>query len=99
MGADIPLAAVRGQIASAIDIIVHLGRLRDRSRRVLEITEILDYKENSIGLNPLYSFIEEGEVDSRVKGKLTKINGLVKTGKLYHAGIKPEIMCDLKPSV
>ncbi|HKL80107.1 MAG TPA: CpaF family protein [Mobilitalea sp.] len=90
MGADIPLAAVRGQIASAIDIIVHLGRLRDRSRRVIEITEILDYKENTIGLNPLYSFVEEGEVDGRVKGKLTRTNGLVKTGKLHHAGIKPE---------
>ncbi|HKL98412.1 MAG TPA: CpaF family protein [Mobilitalea sp.] len=95
MGADIPLAAVRGQIASAIDIIVHLGRLRDRSRRVLEITEILDYKENTIGINPLYSFAEEGEVDGRVKGKLTRINGLVKIEKLYHAGIKPEAISDV----
>ena len=51
MAADIPLAAVRGQIASAIDILVHLGRLRDRSRRVLEITEVLGYADGEIRLN------------------------------------------------
>ena len=56
MAADIPLAAVRGQIASAIDILVHLGRLRDRSRRVLEITEVLGYADGEIRLNPLYRF-------------------------------------------
>jgi pilus assembly protein CpaF len=77
LGADIPLPAVRRQIASAIDIIVHLGRLRDRTRRVLEITEVLDCKDNEIGLNPLYTFLEEGEENGKVKGKLRKVNELI----------------------
>lgn len=59
MGADIPLAAVRSQIASAIDILVHLGRLRDRSRKVLEIVEIGDYVDGEIQINPLFRFVEE----------------------------------------
>nr|WP_185259633.1 CpaF family protein [Anaerocolumna chitinilytica] len=61
MGADIPLPAVRRQVASAIDIMIHLGRLRDKSRKVLEITEILGLKEGEIQLNKLYSFEESGE--------------------------------------
>lgn len=75
MGADIPLAAVRSQIASAIDILVHLGRLRDRSRKVLEIVEVGDYMDGEIRLNPLFRFEEElygmeegGEAD-RAEGK------------------------------
>lgn len=63
MAADIPLPAVRGQIASAIDILVHLGRLRDRSRRVLEITEVTGYADGEIKLNPLYRFEEREETD------------------------------------
>ncbi len=59
MGADLPLAAVRSQIASAIDILVHLGRLRDRSRKVLEIVEIGDYIDGEIRLNPLFRFMED----------------------------------------
>lgn len=61
MAADLPLAAVRSQIASAIDILVHLGRLRDRSRKVLEIVEVGAYENGEIQLNPLYRFIEDGE--------------------------------------
>lgn len=89
LGADIPLLAVRKQIASAIDIIVHLGRLRDKSRRVLEIMEILDCKEGEIRMNQLYSFYEEGEEEGKVKGKLTKVNGLVHKDKLFRAGLMP----------
>lgn len=88
LGADIPLLAVRRQIASAINIIVHLGRLRDRSRRVLEITEVLDCKEGEIELNPLYIFEEEGEDGGRVKGKLNKMNELIHKDKLKRAGIQ-----------
>lgn len=88
LGAEIPLLAVRKQIASAIDIIVHLGRLRDRSRRVLEITEVLDCKEGEIHLSQLYSFIETGEVNGRVKGSLVKANELKSKDKLYRAGLK-----------
>jgi len=87
MGADIPLLAVRKQIASAIDIIVHLGRLRDRSRRVLEITEVLGYVDGEIPLNPLYTFIESGEKEGRVTGCLQKRNNLVHTEKLKNAGL------------
>jgi pilus assembly protein CpaF len=88
LGADIPLLAVQKQIASAIDIIVHLGRLRDRSRRVLEITEVLECKDNEIQLNTLFSFEETGENTGRVKGNLTKVNELHSKAKLIRAGIK-----------
>ncbi len=89
LGAEIPLPAIRRQIASAIDIIVHLGRLRDRSRRLLEITEILDCREGEIQLNPLYVFEETGEENGRVKGELAVKNTLKGTGKLKRAGLDP----------
>lgn len=60
MGVDMPVSSIKGQIASAIDIIVFLGRMRDHSRRVLEITEIADFTDNEIILNPLYIFKESG---------------------------------------
>lgn len=87
LGAELPLLAVRKQIASAIDIIVHLGRLRDRSRRVLEITEVLDCKDGEIQLNPIYVFEEFGEEDQHVKGSLIKVNELKSTQKLKRAGL------------
>lgn len=95
MAADIPLTAVRGQIASAIDVLVHLGRLRDRSRRVLEITEVTGYEEGEIRLNPLYRFEERGDADEtrrpgsakqRVHGSLTAVGTLQKQEKLRAAG-------------
>ncbi len=61
MGMEIPLTAIRQQIASGVDIIVHLGRLRDRSRKVLEITEVLGFEDDRIVLKPLYQFEETGE--------------------------------------
>ena len=87
LGADIPLLAVRRQIASAIDIIVHLGRLRDKSRRVLEITEVLDMSDNEIRLSPLFTFIERGERNGRIVGELEKVNELKVTEKLRRAGL------------
>ncbi|RHT24103.1 CpaF family protein [Clostridium sp. AM33-3] len=95
MAADIPLTAVRGQIASAIDILVHLGRLRDRSRRVLEITEVTGYAEGEIQLNPLYRFEERGDEDEDrspggakqgVRGSLTAVGTLARQEKLHAAG-------------
>jgi pilus assembly protein CpaF len=88
LGAEIPLLAVRKQIASAIDIIVHLGRLRDRSRHLLEITEVLDCKENEILLSTLYQFVELGEVNGVVKGTLQKKNELFHIEKLMRAGLE-----------
>ncbi len=89
MGADIPLMAVRKQIASAIDIIVHLGRLRDKSRKVLEISEILDCVDGEIEVNKLYVFKESGEEENgKVIGKLLKTNSeLINLAKLSKAGI------------
>ncbi|MCR4604911.1 MAG: CpaF family protein [Eubacterium sp.] len=88
MGLDIPLAAIRQQIASGIDILVHLGRLRDKSRRVLEVAEIGDVVDGKIELIPLYSFVERGEKDGHVIGKLEKTkNNLRSTDKLRRAGI------------
>lgn len=89
-GADIPLRAVRKQIASAIDIIVHLGRLRDRSRRVMEITEILPCEQKELRLNPLFVFTEEGEEEGRIKGRLIRQNELIFKDKLLRAGIKTD---------
>lgn len=90
MGAELPLLAIRKQIASALDIIVHLGRLRDKSRRVLSIVEVLDCKEGEIQMNPLFAFEETGEEDGKILGELKRENDLVKKDKLYRAGIKCE---------
>jgi len=92
MGMDMPVTAIRAQIASAIDIIVHLGRLRDKTRRVLEIVEVLEYKDGTIGMNVLYRFIEYGEDENKkIIGELVKCgDGLVNTYKLRGAGIKEE---------
>ena len=87
MGMDIPLAAVRVQIASAVDIIIHLGRMRDKSRKVIEISEVLRVKMGEIELNKLYEFAETGEVGKRLKGSLRKINDLINTDKLINAGL------------
>ena len=88
MGLDIPLAAIRQQIASGIDILIHLGRLRDKSRKVLEITEIGDVIDGKIELNPLFSFEEEDEKNGKVIGKLKRTNNKLKsTDKLQRAGI------------
>ena len=87
MGMDIPLAAVKKQIASAVDIIIHLGRLRDKSRRVLEVCEILEVEMGEIQVNTLFEFVETGEEEGRVKGYLRKVNDLVNTKKLVGAGL------------
>lgn len=95
MGADIPLPAVRSQIASAIDILIHLGRLRDKSRRVLQIVEVGDYVDGEIRLNPLFCFREEdgdgktgktGKGDKAVRGGLRKVGTLLAVEKLRNAG-------------
>lgn len=100
MAADIPLAAVRSQIASAIDILVHLGRLRDKSRKVLEIVEVGRCVDGEIQMNPLYRFVEERGEDEKcdnqnrvgspgtgkVCGRLQKVGELKAVEKLRAAG-------------
>jgi pilus assembly protein CpaF len=88
MGMDMPLTAIRQQIASGIDIIVHLGRLRDKSRKVLEITEIAGYENGAIRLNTLYRFEEEGEDEyEKIVGTLKEQNTLIHKDKLKAAGL------------
>ncbi len=88
MAMDLPLAAIRGQIAGGIDIIVHLGRLRDKSRKVLEIVEVLGYEDNEIKTAVLYAFQEEGEDEQgRIRGRLSAKERLRSVTKLRAAGI------------
>lgn len=86
MGADLPLSAVRSQIASAVDILVHLGRLRDGSRKVLEIVEVGDFADGEIPLYPLYQFREEPGEGKAVCGQLQKTGELRSIHKLRNAG-------------
>ncbi len=87
MGMELPPAAVKRQIAAGVDIIVHLGRLRDKSRRVLEIAEITGYEGEEILLRPLYRFREEGEENGVLLGRLQYMNPLMRTHKLAAAGL------------
>ena len=88
MGMDLPLSAIRQQIASGVDVIVHLGRLRDKSRRVLEVTEVIGCEDNEYRLNPLFLFEEEGEDgEGRVMGRLQKKGVLLRGHKLKAAGL------------
>lgn len=90
MGAEeMPLKAIRQQVALGIDIIVQLGRLRDKSRRVLEISEIDSFTDGEIMLNSLYHFEESGvDDDGRILGQLVKTGTLRHTQKLCAAGLK-----------
>ncbi len=84
---DIPVSALRRQMASGIDFIIHLGRLRDGSRRMLEIREIIGYEDNEICSRTIYRFEETGEVKGRVQGGLVRIDEMVHKDKLKRAGI------------
>lgn len=89
MGMEIPLTAIKQQIASGVDIIIHLGRLRDKSRKVLEITEVLGFENGRIALKPLYQFMETGEdAEGRVLGSLEKKGELSYVEKLQSAGLR-----------
>lgn len=91
--AGLPLEAIRQQIASAVDIIIHLSRLRDKSRKTMEICEVLGYENGQIVLNPLYVFEEdEKSTLEKVSGSLKRTeNKMQNVFKLHLAGIKKEI--------
>ena len=86
MAQELPLEVIRRQILS-INIIVHLGRLRDRSRRVLEVWELTGIENGEVQMHLLYMFCEEGEEDGKVLGTLQKVDELWGTEKLRAAGI------------
>lgn len=86
-GADLPVEVVRQQISSAIDLFVHLSRLRDRSRRVVEISEVLGMKNGQVELRQLFRFEEEGEKEGKIVGKLRRRpEPMTHTDKLQDAG-------------
>lgn len=91
--AGLPLEAIRQQIASAVDIIIHLSRLRDKSRKTMEITEVAGYENGKIILNPLYQFEEdENSTLSKVSGSLKRTdNDMINTFKLRLFGYKENI--------
>lgn len=91
--AGLPLEAIRQQIASAVDIIIHLSRLRDKSRKTMEITEVVGYENGRIVLNPLYVFEEdENSTMEKVSGSLKRTGNPMKNDfKLKLSGIKTEI--------
>lgn len=88
MGMELPLMAIRSQIAAGVDILVHLGRLRDRSRRMLSIVEVAGMEQGEIILNPLYEFVEMGERNGKITGSWLKKGELIHRGKLYNAGME-----------
>ena len=88
MGIDLPLQAIQRQIASALDVIIHLGRLRDKSRRVLQIEEVLGYSDGRIITGTLYEFREEGMKNEKIEGGLVKVSEIKNTEKLMAAGYK-----------
>ena len=88
MGMELPLQAIKQQIVSGIDVIVHLGRLRDKSRRVLEIAEVIGCESGEIRLNPLYVFEEAGQdQEGNIIGRLSKKGVLLREAKLKTAGL------------
>ena len=91
--ASLPLEAIRQQIASAVDIIIHLSRLRDKSRKTMEITEVVGYEDGRIVLNPLYVFEEdENSTLTKVSGRLKRTEYAMKNDhKLRLAGFQETI--------
>ena len=94
MGMNLPLPAIQRQIASGIDIIVHLGRLRDKSRKLLEVSEVLGYENGKICLQSLYKYEEEGEKAGKITGNWRKIHEITNDQKLKMAGYDQEGTCD-----
>ncbi|MCR5144612.1 MAG: CpaF family protein [Lachnospiraceae bacterium] len=86
MAGELPIVSIRSQIASGIDIIIHLGRMRDKSRKLIEITEVIGMKGSEIELRSLYRF-EESSDDGRVRGAWIKENELMHQEKLKRAGL------------
>lgn len=87
MGYDMPVAAIRQQLCAALDVVIHLGRLRDNSRRVLEVCEVMRVEKEEIVLSPIYEFKEMGEEKGNVLGELVKVGELNNVDKLLRNGL------------
>lgn len=88
MGMDLPLSAIQRQIASGLDILIHLGRLRDKSRKVLSVEEIVGCENGTVERNVLYHFQETGVKCGKIEGKWVKENEMKNREKLLAAGYK-----------
>ena len=89
MAADLPLAAIRSQIVSALELMVHLGRMRDKSRKVLEIAEVIGCENGEVRLEPLFTFREKQARDRQwVEGSLEKVGELRNREKLRAGGFE-----------
>ena len=98
MNMEIPLLAVRRQIASAVDIVIHVSRLRDKSRKVIQICEVKGMEQGEIKLNTLFEFRECGTRNGKVQGMLHKVHDLMHLEKLQSAGLMSvfeEAVCGL----
>ncbi len=99
-GAELPVGVIRKQISSAVEIMIHLMRLRDNTRKVVAISEVLDVVDGDVELNPLYEFVEEGETENgKIIGKLVSTGNQMRNkskaqlagitvGKVEEAGMK-----------
>lgn len=87
MGMELPLAAIRSQIASGLDILVHLGRMRDKSRKVLAITEVIGMQDGEIVLKDMYRYVEKSPDVEMACGKLQQMGTLFNQEKCKRAGI------------
>ncbi|MDO4942921.1 MAG: CpaF family protein [Lachnospiraceae bacterium] len=87
MGVNLPVHAIRGQIASAFDLMIHISRLRDRSRRIVEISEIVGIENGEILLRVIYEFEETGEQQGRIEGRFVRKNQLLSIKKIKERGL------------
>lgn len=87
MGMELPVSAIRGQLASGLDLIVHLSRMRDRSRKVLEVAEVVGMEDGRIKLSTLYRFKETGEKHGKIGGVWEKEAEITNKVKFQMAGI------------
>ena len=92
MGMDLPLSAVRGQISSGIDVMIHLARMRDRTRKVVQICEMDGMEGGEIRLYPLYEFRETGEKQGKVIGEWKRVGSLKHRAKLCACGLERELL-------
>ncbi len=87
MGMELPIQAVRGQLASGLDLIVHLSRLRDKSRKLMEVSEVVGMRDGQILLSTLYRFRETGEKHGKIEGVWEKENEITNRVKFEMAGV------------